>query len=68
MLRGIIDRVDRAPNGAIRVVDYKTGRAPGRGWEAKALFQMRFYGLILWQLYGRVPDRLQLLYLATPNG
>lgn len=65
VLRGIIDRVDRAPNGAIRVVDYKTGRSPGQGWEAKALFQMRFYGLILWQLYGRVPDRLQLLYLGN---
>lgn len=65
VLRGIIDRVDEAPSGAIRVVDYKTGRAPGPGWEAKALFQMRFYGLILWRLHGRVPARLQLLYLGN---
>ena len=28
-LRGIVDRVDVAPSGAVRVVDYKTGRAPG---------------------------------------
>ncbi len=65
VLRGIIDRVDRAPNGAVRVVDYKTGRSPGVGWEAKALFQMRFYGLILWRLHGQIPARLQLLYLGN---
>lgn len=65
VLRGIIDRIDRAPNGAIRVVDYKTGRSPGEGWEAKALFQMRFYGLILWRLHGQIPARLQLLYLGN---
>lgn len=65
VMRGIIDRVDRAPNGALRVVDYKTGRAPDEGWESKALFQMRFYGVILWRLYGQVPARLQLLYLGN---
>ena len=31
LLRGFVDRLDVAPDGAIRVVDYKTGRAPGRG-------------------------------------
>jgi putative RecB family exonuclease len=29
LLRGFIDRLDVAPTGEIRVVDYKTGRAPG---------------------------------------
>jgi len=28
LLRGIIDRIDEAPDGALRVVDYKTGRTP----------------------------------------
>jgi putative RecB family exonuclease len=65
VLRGIVDRIDRAGNGAVRVVDYKTGRAPGEGWEAKALFQMRFYGVILWRLTGRIPARLQLLYIGS---
>ena len=27
-LRGIIDRVDVAPSGEVRIVDYKTGKAP----------------------------------------
>src|SRR4051794_9718118 len=38
LLRGFVDRIDVAPDGAIRVVDYKTGRSPGEMFEAKALF------------------------------
>ena len=64
LLRGFIDRVDVAPTGQIRVVDYKTGAAPREIGEAKALFQMKFYALALWRLRGVVPSRLQLMYLA----
>lgn len=64
LLRGIIDRVDVAPNGMVRVVDYKTGRSPGEGFEGKALFQMRFYALAVWRLKGVVPALLQLVYLG----
>ncbi len=64
-LRGYVDRLDEAPDGALRVVDYKTGRAPREGFEAKAMFQMRFYALVLWRLRGRVPRLLQLLYLGS---
>ncbi len=64
-LRGYVDRIDVAPGGAVRVVDYKTGRAPGEGFEARALFQMRFYALVLWRLRGEVPRLLQLLYLGS---
>jgi putative RecB family exonuclease len=64
LLRGIVDRLDVAPDGAIRVVDYKTGRAPRPGFEAGALFQMRFYGLVLWRERGVLPKMLQLVYLG----
>jgi putative RecB family exonuclease len=64
-LRGYVDRLDEARDGALRVVDYKTGRAPREGFEAKAMFQMRFYALVLWRLRGRVPRVLQLLYLGS---
>jgi len=63
-LRGYIDRLDQAPTGELRVVDYKTGRAPGETFEARALFQMKFYALVLWRTRGTVPRELRLLYLG----
>lgn len=63
-LRGIIDRVDVAPDGAVRVVDYKTGRSPRRGWEEDSWFQMRFYALALLRSTGVLPAALQLVYLG----
>jgi putative RecB family exonuclease len=65
LLRGIVDRIDVAPDGAIRVVDYKTGRSPGVGYEASALFQMRFYALVIWRTRGVVPALLRLIYLGN---
>jgi putative RecB family exonuclease len=63
-LRGIVDRLDVAPTGDVRVVDYKTGRAPGEAFEGKALFQMKFYALVLWRTTGKIPKLLQLMYLG----
>ncbi len=65
VLRGYVDRLDVAPDGRMRVVDYKTGRAPREAYEAKALFQMKFYALVLWRLRGSVPALLQLVYLGS---
>jgi len=64
-LRGYVDRVDLSGDGRMRVVDYKTGRAPREAYEAKALFQMKFYALVLWRLHGTVPALLQLVYLGS---
>ncbi len=65
LLRGFVDRIDVAPTGEIRVVDYKTGKAPHPAFEAKALFQMKFYALVLWRTRGIVPAMLQLVYLGS---
>lgn len=62
-LRGVIDRVDVAPDGSIRVVDYKTGKTPHPRYGQQAKFQMRFYALLVERLRGRRPSLLQLLYL-----
>lgn len=64
LLRGYIDRLDVAPTGEIRIVDYKTGTAPREFAEARALFQMKFYAVALWRLRGVVPRQLRLMYLA----
>ncbi len=65
LLRGVIDRVDIAPDGAIRVVDYKSSRSPSAEFEGKALFQLKFYALVIWRTRGVIPKRLQLVYLAN---
>jgi putative RecB family exonuclease len=63
-LRGYIDRLDQAPTGELRVVDYKTGRSPGPMFERAALFQMKFYALVLWRSRGAVARELRLYYLG----
>jgi putative RecB family exonuclease len=63
LIRGYVDRLDVAPDGDLRVVDYKTGGAPREAFEARALFQLKFYALVLWRTRGVVPRVLRLLYL-----
>ena len=65
LLRGFVDRLDIAPDGRIRVVDYKSGRSPSERFEAKALFQMKFYALVIWRTRGVIPSMLQLVYLGN---
>ncbi len=62
-IRGIIDRIDRALNGQIRVVDYKTGKSPSPRFQDEAIFQMRFYATALYYSEGALPARTQLIYL-----
>lgn len=64
VLRGIIDRLDATAAGDLRVVDYKTGASPGELFEARALFQMKFYALVLYRSRGIVPRQLRLVYLG----
>jgi putative RecB family exonuclease len=67
LLRGYVDRIDVAPTGEVRVVDYKTGKAPPAARdlaEFKAMFQMKFYAVALLRSREVMPARLRLLYLA----
>ena len=71
LLRGFVDRIDVAPTGELRVVDYKTGKAPPEARalaEFKAMFQMKFYAVALLRSRGVLPARLRLLYLADGTG
>ena len=40
------------------------GRSVGERFEGKALFQMKFYALVIWRTRGVIPTLLQLYYLA----
>lgn len=64
-VRGFIDRVDIAPTGEVRVVDYKTGKKPLPRYSGDAQFQMRFYALVYWRLQGTIPHQLRLMYLKV---
>lgn len=63
-VRGFIDRVDVAPTGEVRVVDYKTGKMPRPQYTDGVRLQMRFYALVYWRLTGIIPAQLKLMYLG----
>jgi putative RecB family exonuclease len=66
-LHGYVDRLDVAPTGEVRIIDYKTGKSPKPGWEEKALFQLRVYALLYWKEKNVIPKLLQLIYLGDSS-
>lgn len=70
LLRGYVDRIDVGTGGELRIVDYKTGKAPPASrWrpeaaETRALFQLKFYAVALLRSREVLPARLRLIYLA----
>ena len=66
-LHGYVDRLDVAPTGEVRIIDYKTGKSPRPGWEDKALFQLRVYALLYWREKNVIPKLLQLIYLGNSS-
>jgi putative RecB family exonuclease len=65
LLRGFVDRLEEAPDGALRISDFKTGASPHPDYEARALFQMKFYALVIWRMRGVIPRVLRLVYLGN---
>lgn len=65
--RGVIDRIDVAPSGDLRVVDYKTGKMPNPNYQSEALFQIRAYGLLLKEADGKEPLQSQIIYLGSDS-
>ena len=66
-LRGVIDRLELAPDGEFVVTDYKTGGVPSERWEGKSLAGVHIYALLCEQMLGRRPARVQLFYLQKPE-
>jgi putative RecB family exonuclease len=65
-LRGIIDRLDIGPDGALTVVDYKTGRAPSERYEQGKMGGVQTYALLCEKVLGRAPAEVRLLHLRDP--
>ena len=66
-LRGILDRLDRLPDGELVVVDYKTGRAPAPAYEQSKLAGVQLYALLCQEVLGRRPVQVKLLHLKEPT-
>lgn len=62
-LRGIIDRLDRLPNGDLVVTDYKTSRSPRPEQARGRLIGVQFYAYLCEAALGRRPSEIRLLYL-----
>ena len=63
-VRGIIDRLDRLPDGSFVVVDYKSGRSPSERYEKAKLLGVDTYALLIERILGVRPVAVRLLYLG----
>lgn len=66
LLRGIIDRVQVLPGGEWTLVDYKTGASPSETYAFGSFFGLRFYALVCWRAFGKLPTELRLIHLREP--
>lgn len=66
-LRGIIDRVEILPSGEWILTDYKTGRSPSDNYALGSFFGLKFYALVCWRAFGKLPAQLRLLHLQEPE-
>jgi len=64
LVRGIIDRLEEDDQGNLIVTDYKTGRAPSQMQEQSRLGGVHFYAFLCERVLGRLPARIQLVYLG----
>jgi putative RecB family exonuclease len=66
-LRGIIDRLELVEDDELVITDYKTGSVPGERHELQRLAGVHMYALMVEQMLGKRPVRVQLLYLSKPE-
>ena len=66
-LRGIVDRIEVRDDGEWVLVDYKTGRPPSSERALGSFFGLKFYALVCWRAFGRMPCELRLIQLGEPE-
>src|SRR6185369_7667680 len=64
-VRGMIDRLDKLPDGGIEIIDYKTDLSFEENNPFDRTLQLRFYGLGVHESLGAKPALLTVHYLAT---
>jgi len=57
-------RAEEDEHGELVVTDYKTGRTPSVTQEQSRLGGVHFYALLCQQVLGRIPAKVQLVYLG----
>jgi putative RecB family exonuclease len=67
VIRGILDRLDRDPDGRLVITDYKTGKAPPENYALPAFFALKIYALLIRNRLEETPTELRLLYLNGPT-
>ncbi len=63
-LLGILDRLDRDPDGSLVVIDYKTGALPNRDYDAKTFANAEIYAALCEAHLAERPSRIRLLYVS----
>jgi putative RecB family exonuclease len=54
------------PGGEWTLVDYKTGASPSDNYALDKFFGLRFYALVCWRAFGKLPKELRLVHLREP--
>lgn len=67
VIRGILDRIDRDPDGCLVITDYKTGKAPPERYALSSFFALKIYALLIRNRLGETPKEVRLLYLNGPT-
>lgn len=62
---GKIDRIEKTPDGRLRVIDFKTGKKPSALTKASIPeeIQLNLYSLALRNIHGTLPERASFFYL-----
>ena len=63
-LFGILDRLDRDPDGSLTIVDYKTGGLPNRNFDSHTFANAELYAALCEAELGEQPKKIRLMYVA----